>query len=85
MSPQKRTTIRLVAGMALMILGLAAQVSAQPAGGKSSDSSPAKPITKKAAPLRTAPKTTPSTKAGATGTAASLNGKWWTSGNGFGD
>jgi hypothetical protein len=85
MTQPKGTTIRLAVIVALIFLGLAAQASAQPAGGKSSDASPAKPTTKKAPPAKTAPKTTPSTKAGPTGTPASLNGKWWTSGNGFGD
>jgi hypothetical protein len=72
--------------MATSLLGLAfaANASAQPAGGKTSDTK----TTTTTAPK--APAKTPSkgnstvTPARKTTTGASLNGKWWTSGNDFG-
>ena len=87
MKPGQKAFIRLFAGAVLIFFALAAHATAQPTGGKTSDtaSPPAKTSTKKTAPAKTAPKTTPSTKTASTGSPASLNGKWWTAGNGFGD
>jgi hypothetical protein len=88
MKHSQKAFLRLITGSVLIFFALAGHASAQPTGGKTSDTptSPAKPSTKKTAPAKPAPKTTTtSTKLGSTGTPASLNGKWWTSGNGFGD
>jgi len=80
---------RLLLGALLAICTvLTAAAFAQPGGGKTSDAA-SKPATK--------PKTTTTTKPGPTakpstarstatrGPAASIEGKWWTSGNDFGD
>jgi hypothetical protein len=87
MSRLASTTFRLTAIAAMMILALMAQASAQPAGGKTSDApskSPAKTGAKKTAPAPATPKTV-SPKARSTGgPPASIDGKWWTSGNDFG-
>lgn len=86
MTPLRITTSRLVAVLAVMILGLA-PVSAQSGGGKTSGSSSDVPktTTKKTTPAKTSPKASTGTKTNSTGTPASLDGKWWTSGNDFGD
>lgn len=86
MAPISIITSRLAAVLAVMILGLA-PVSAQSGGGKSSDapSAPPKTAKKKTTPAKTASKTTAGPKVVSTGAPASLSGKWWTSGNGFGD
>ena len=83
-----RITSRLIAIAALMIVALIAQASAQPAGGKTSDTptkSPAKTSAKKTAPGPATPKTTNAKVRPTGGPPASIDGKWWTSGNDFGD
>lgn len=58
--------------------------SAQPGGGKTGETTP-KPPAKKTTTTATPPKTTTTPKTGTTrGPAASIGGKWWTSGNDFG-
>jgi hypothetical protein len=78
---------RLFATATVMIVALAAHASAQPSGGKTSDTRPT-PTTTSKTPPKSPAKTTPKTnnpKAGpASGTPASIDGKWWTSGNDFG-
>ena len=84
MSQVGKKAFRLIAATVLIIVAVAAHVSAQPAGGKTSDT---RPITTTKSPPKTPPaKTTPKTssKAGSSGTPASIDGKWWTSGNDFG-
>jgi hypothetical protein len=89
MSYLGKTTLRLIAIAALMLAALVAHASAQPAGGKTSDTptkSPAKTSAKKTSAAKTTPKPATTPKAGTvSGAAASIDGKWWTSGNGFGD
>ena len=83
----KKTT--LVIAIALTTCALfAARASAQPSGGKTSDASTkttghptAKPSAKPPT-TSTPPRSTSTTSRGAI---ASLDGKWWTSGNDFGD
>jgi len=66
----------------LLILGLAGLASAQPAGGKTSDT---KPTTETKSTTKTPPKSPAKTVSKPNnGPAASINGKWWTSGNDFG-
>jgi len=73
------------------MIAFAAPASAQAAGGKTSDApskTPTKtsPRTPAKSPAKSAPKVTAKPKAGSnTGAVASIDGKWWTSGNGFGD
>jgi len=92
-----RTIFRLrsfaIAGA--LIAALAAHAWAQPSGGKTSDSaktdSATKTGTKKTtSPAKTTTKATTATSAKAaskttSATLAPIDGKWWTSGNGFGD
>lgn len=80
---------RFLVGAALAICTLlASQALAQPGGGKTSDTA-SKPVTKPKTTITPKPSTTakPSTaRSTATrGPAASIDGKWWTSGNDFGD
>jgi hypothetical protein len=79
-----KKTFRLIAAAALTMAALALHASAQPAGGKTSDTRPA--TTTKSPPKTPPAKTTPKTnsKAGSSGVPASIDGKWWTSGNDFG-
>lgn len=84
MGHDQRTILRSLVAASLVIFGLSVLASAQPAGGKTSD---ARPTTET---KTTAPKTPTKTPARSVsksnnGPAASLNGKWWTSGNDFGD
>jgi hypothetical protein len=85
---------RMFAASALLITAFAPH--ARPQGGKTSgsavDQPPEKTITPKKtnSPAKTATKTTggnsaSAAKQSAAGTLASIDGKWWTSGNGFGD
>lgn len=81
--------MRLFEIAVLLMIAFVAQASAQPAGGKTSDPSPKTPTktstrTTAKSPAKNTPKVT--TKTGSTsGAIASIDGKWWTSGNGFGD
>jgi hypothetical protein len=83
----KRTTFLvgvMLAGFALFAI----RVSAQPGGGKTTDAA-AKPATKtttkpSTSPAKATPKVSPKTAA-TRGPAATIDGKWWTSGNDFGD
>src|SRR5258708_7061726 len=78
-----KKTLRLFAAAALTIVALAAHAAAQPAGGKTSDTR-STTITKsppKTPPAKAAPKVT---SRSTSGPAASIDGKWWTSGNDFG-
>ena len=75
----------LLAGITLF----AAQASAQPGGGKTSDTKPKPPAktttTTTTKPATTPPKAATNPKAGSNrGAAATIDGKWWTSGNDFG-
>jgi hypothetical protein len=82
--------LRLLAAASLLMFAFAMHAAAQPAGGKTSDTRPA-PETK-STPKTPAKSPGKSVSKGATnakptsnnGAAASLNGKWWTSGNDFG-
>jgi hypothetical protein len=80
---------RLVAIAATLLIALVAQVPAQPGGGKTAETSPKTPTTSNPKPAEKSPaKTTPkvSTKTKPASSAiGSIAGKWWTSGNGFGD
>jgi len=80
----EKSFFRLLSATALMILAFAAHAAAQPSGGKTSDTKPTtttKSPPPKTPPAKTAPKvTTKSTS----GPPASIDGKWWTSGNDFG-
>ena len=92
-----QTTFRLrlfaIAGVLIVTFGTHAW--AQPSGGKTSDSaktdSAAKTSTKKTtSPAKTTTKAKPATSAKAankttSAALATIEGKWWTSGNGFGD
>src|ERR1051325_6117131 len=83
----KKTTF-LAAGVGATLLILAIQASAQQGGGKATDpaATPAtKTSTKPASSATTAPKSKPTRSAATRGPAASIDGKWWTSGNDFGD
>jgi hypothetical protein len=85
-----RRAVQLTAAAALMIVALAAHGRAQPSGGKTSDTHPttnpkSTPKTERKSPATTTPKITTSPKTGSTsGALASIDGKWWTSGNDFG-
>ena len=80
--------LRIVSLLGLLVVGFAGPVFAQPGGGKTTDPSP-KPPTKSTSTTTSKPATTPSkpssnTKPSTRGPAASIDGKWWTSGNDFG-
>ena len=87
--------LRLFAIACALIAAFAAPAWAQPSGGKTSDSaktdSAAKTSTKKTtSPAKTTTKATPATSAKAankttSAALATIDGKWWTSDNGFGD
>jgi len=87
--------LRLFAIACALIAAFAAPAWAQPSGGKTSDSaktdSAAKTSTKKTtSPAKTTTKATPANSAKAankttSAALATIDGKWWTSGNGFGD
>src|SRR5438093_7075612 len=87
--------LRLFAIAGALIAAFAAPAWAQPSGGKTSDSaktdSAAKTSTKKTtSPAKTTTKAKPATSAKAankttSAALATIEGKWWTSGNGFGD
>lgn len=84
----KKTTPRWIAVAALTILALAGHAQAQPGGGKTSDTKPTtttapKPPAK--SPAKITSPATASTGNRSNTAPASLSGKWWTSGNGFGD
>jgi hypothetical protein len=85
---QTRFDLRLFAIAALLMFAFATPAWAQPGGGKTSDTpskTPAKTNTDTPAKPKSAPKTSPNPKTGSTSSAiASLDGKWWTSGNDFG-
>lgn len=82
--------LKLIALIASLIV-FAAQATAQPAGGKSSgtaNTTSSKTSTKPAAKTTTKPAVRPgarSSNKSTNTTPASIDGKWWTSGNGFGD
>lgn len=84
----EKTAARLSTVAILVIVTLAGYASAQPAGGKTSDTK-STTTTKPKAPEKTATKSTAPVTANnrnrPTAGPASLNGKWWTSGNDFGD
>ena len=65
-------------------LGLLTTVYAQPGGGKTTDAA-AKPATKPATTPKPAKPATTTRSTATRGASASLDGKWWTSGNDFGD
>src|SRR6185436_6289713 len=84
-------TISLLAALVLMFCGHA---SAQSGGGKTSGGATTTPTTKpktttSTSPAKTTkPATSSSTKSSnrsTSGAPASIDGKWWTSGNGFGN
>jgi hypothetical protein len=85
---QTRFDLRLFAIAALVMFAFATPAWAQPGGGKTSDTpskTPAKINTDTPAKPKSAPKTSPNPKTGSNSSAiASLDGKWWTSGNDFG-
>jgi hypothetical protein len=86
--PLKKYFLRLSIAQILFLMVLVGSAAAQPAGGKTSDTKPTTTTAPKT-PAKT-PTTTGSTsktpaRSKSTGAIASLNGKWWTSGNGFGD
>jgi hypothetical protein len=81
--------LRLFAFAAFLMMAFVAPAAAQPSGGKTSEAPPKSPTrtstgTNEKTPAKTTPKV--ATKTGSTsGAIASIDGKWWTSGNGFGD
>ena len=84
-----RSFLRSFAITSLLVIAFAAPAWAQPAGGKTSDATktPAKTSTGTATktPAKAPAKTPSSTRTGSTsGAIASIDGKWWTSGNDFG-
>jgi hypothetical protein len=81
-----KTTLRVIAAAALLMVVFAGHASAQPAGGKTSDTKPttAAPKTPAKTPARTNSGAKSNTGKPPATTNASLNGKWWTSGNDFG-
>src|SRR5258707_8737867 len=84
-----RSTFRPFAITTLMMFAFASPAWAQPAGGKTSDTpkAPAKRSTGSPAktPAKVPAKTPSSTRTGSNrGAIASIDGKWWTSGNDFG-
>lgn len=88
--PRKlRFSLRSFAITSLMLFAFAATGRAQPAGGKTSDAPKAPAKTTTGSPTKTpakGPTKAPSsTKTGSnSGAIASIDGKWWTSGNDFG-
>lgn len=82
-------SILFICALIIGVTLFATQAAAQPGGGKTSDTTPKPPAktttTTTTKPATTTPKVTPSAKTGTTrGPAASIEGKWWTSGNDFG-
>src|SRR5438552_3895114 len=90
MANDPRTILRLFAAVSLLIFAFAMGAVAQPAGGKTSDTRPATetkstPKTPTKSPGKSVSKgVTNPRPASNNGQPASLNGKWWTSGNDFG-
>ena len=79
-----KTTLRVIAAAALLMVVFAGHAPAQPAGGKTSDTKPATTTVPKS-PAKSVSKGVMKPKSSANnGPSASLNGKWWTSGNDFG-
>jgi hypothetical protein len=82
------SALRLFAIATFLLFAFAAPALAQPAGGKTSDTpkTVAKPSsTPTRSPAKSPPRTSNTTKTGSTsGAVASIDGKWWTSGNDFG-
>jgi hypothetical protein len=83
------SALRLLAIATFLLLAFAAPAVAQPSGGKTSDAprTPAKTNSSppSRSPAKSPPRSSNNTKTGSTsGPAASLDGKWWTSGNDFG-
>lgn len=80
-------SLRLVFLSALICISVGGRVLAQPAGGRPSSDAPKKPTTRASAPSsRTTPSTTNTRVSRPANTSpASIDGKWWTSGNDFGD
>jgi len=74
---------RLLAIAVFLMIAFAAHVSAQPSGGKTTTTTTTTADPKSTS--RSPPKTTPKVSTKTSGAIASLDGKWWTSGNGFGD
>lgn len=70
--------------IATLLMAFTAQVWAQPAGGKTSDTKPST-TTETKSTSKSPPKTTPKVSTKTSGAIGSIAGKWWTSGNGFGD
>jgi hypothetical protein len=84
-----RYSLRPFAITTLMLFAFAAPAWAQPGGGKTSDAPKAPAKTSTGSPTKTpakGPSKTPSnTRTGSnSGASASIDGKWWTSGNDFG-
>lgn len=78
--------IRLLAIAVFVMIAFAAHVSAQPSGGKTAGAQTSTTTETKSTP-KAPPKTTPkvSSRTGSnSGASASIDGKWWTSGNDFG-
>jgi hypothetical protein len=78
--------------LALLVIIFCGSATAQPAGGKSSGGAATTPSTKPRtstspakAPAKPANKPARTTNRSTSGPPASIDGKWWTSGNGFGD
>jgi hypothetical protein len=83
-----KKTFLLAGAVAATLLILTIQTPAQQGGGKATDPAlkPAtKTTTKPATTATTTPKSKPTRPASTRGPAASIDGKWWTSGNDFGD
>jgi hypothetical protein len=82
------SSTRLFALATLLIFGFGAQVLAQPSGGKTADTpkTPAKTTNSTPrSPAKPPAKISNNPKTGSTsGAVASIDGKWWTSGNDFG-
>src|SRR6185503_3612651 len=88
------TNLRTISLLAALVLMLCAYASAQPGGGKTSGGATTTPTTKPKTTTSTSPakttkpansSSTKSSSRSTSGTPASIDGKWWTSGNGFGD
>ncbi|MDX6498391.1 MAG: hypothetical protein QOG23_1651 [Blastocatellia bacterium] len=90
MASEQRTILRLVAAAWLLIFALALDAAAQPAGGKTSDTRPATatkstPKTPAKSPGKSVSKSATNARPSSNnGPSASLDGRWWTSGNDFG-
>jgi hypothetical protein len=80
-----RSRLLLLAIASFLLLAFAGTGWAQPAGGKTSDmpKTPAKTSTPAKSPAKPAPKMLANSRS-TSGAAASIDGKWWTSGNDFG-